>query len=75
MAADINNSQDNSSVDKLENAFSNSKAFVISVKEAVNYTKDAIENVESIYKYYKKDFNETNERYNGYVSSMSCSQM
>ena len=75
MAADINNSQDNSSVDKLENAFSNSKAFVISVKEAVNYTKDAIENVESLYKYYKKDFNETNERYNGYVSSMSCSQM
>lgn len=75
MAADINNSQDNSSVDKLENAFSNSKAFVISVKETVNYAKDVIEDIESTYKYYKKDFNETNERYNGYVSSMSCSQM
>lgn len=75
MVADINNSQDNSSVDKLENAFSNSKAFVISVKETVNYAKDVIEDIESTYKYYKKDFNETNERYNGYVSSMSCSQM
>lgn len=78
MAADINNSQDNYSVDKLdkiENVLSSSKALVISVKETVNYAKDVIEDIESTYKFYKKDFNETNERYNGYVSSMSCSQM
>ena len=62
-------------VSKINNLLVNSTELVISIKATTDSVKDVIEDIESTYKFYKKDFNETNERYNGYVSSMSCSQM